>query len=59
MIRCPYCDRWMGDVTDILSAEKKERELWNIPDSWTKSPDSITLDAGNYEIEYITTKEED
>ena len=38
---CPFCGRTFKRIEEAI---QKEKGLWNMPDSWTESPDSTTLD---------------
>ena len=50
---CPYCQREMpeSDIWQLLFDSWREK-------NWTESTDSTTIDTGDYEIEYLSTKEE-
>jgi len=48
MTFCPYCQREMPEP-EIYRAIHKEGQIWRpydyeMPDSWTESPDSSTVD---------------
>ena len=38
--KCPFCGRTFERIEEAIL---KEKEIWNIPDSWTDSVDSNTL----------------
>ena len=39
-IKCPFCGRTFERIEEAIL---KEKEIWNMPDSWTDSVDSNTL----------------
>jgi len=57
--RCPFCGHELEDfdIPTVETAIEKEKEIWypcDIPDSYTDTADSSTLNIGNFKILKVT-----